>query len=91
MNDIYTNAVYNIATLAGGVGSFFPTRGLFITDPAAISLQGEKYGFRQDYKILGDDLWRYDTVDAPLTTRGWVLQEEILAQRTFLFGRRQVL
>ena len=74
-----------------GLARSFLFEGLFITDPATISLQGEEYGFRQDYKILDDDLWRCETVGAPLTTRGWVLQEEILARRTLLFGRRQVL
>lgn len=37
------------------------------------------------------DLWRGELTHVPLTKRGWVLQEEVLAARTIYFGARQVL
>jgi hypothetical protein len=46
---------------------------------------------RQSYLIYDLQLWRGELLHTPLSTRGWVLQEEILAPRTIYFGPRQVL
>ena len=51
----------------------------------------EDHALNQSYIINDSELWRGELQHMPLTTRGWVLQEEVLAPRTIYFGARQVL
>ncbi|CAK3877547.1 Hypothetical predicted protein [Lecanosticta acicola] len=47
----------------------------------------------QRYRLIEDllDLWRHEVEDAELNTRGWVVQERLLAPRVLHFGRNQIL
>jgi hypothetical protein len=43
-----------------------------------------------DYYLVENDFWIRDVDRAPLNTRGWVLQERLLAPRILHFGRNQL-
>jgi hypothetical protein len=92
MGDIYTHGVLNIAATASADG----TGGLFHSPPALspciVRVQDEK---SQQFSFIthGEDDYpkRIDGEHAPLNSRGWVLQEQLLSPRTIHFTYDEVL
>jgi len=92
MGDIYAHGVLNIAATASIDG----TRGLFHSPPALspciVRVQDEK---PQQFSFITHDerdcCRRIDGARAPLNSRAWVLQEQLLSPRTIHFTYDQVL
>ena len=88
---MYGNSFCNISALTGTDNGFFCSRSAVTINSDAPLLRKEEYGFEQSYVINDLQMWCGELSHMPLTTRGWVLQEEVLAPRTLYFGARQVL
>ncbi|OCT52293.1 hypothetical protein CLCR_08464 [Cladophialophora carrionii] len=91
MAEVFGNALYNISALSGRDDGLFCHRDPETISSSSVFLHGDDYHLSHSYLINDLDLWRGELVHMPLTTRGWVLQEEVLANRTLYFGARQVL
>lgn len=91
MAEVFGNALCNISALSGRQDSVFCSRNAEVISSDSVVVQSEGYGLSESYIINDLQLWRGELVHMPLTTRGWVLQEELLAPRTVYFGARQVL
>ena len=102
MYEVYTYATLNISA----TGSKSTSSGLFSKrDPLllrthSISLcldpsqwtqsQPQSSQTLTSYTIIDFFLWRASLAEAPLNTRGWVVQERLLAQRVLHFGSNQL-
>lgn len=91
MIEVYSNGVCNISALMGETTGIFASR-----DPSHVSVKMEHAGYstrqRPKNMVLRDNsLWAREVDNAPLGGRGWVLQEQLLAQRTLFFSPNQVL
>ncbi|EXJ59239.1 hypothetical protein A1O7_06671 [Cladophialophora yegresii CBS 114405] len=86
-----SNALCNISALSGRDDGLFCHRDPETISSSSVFLHHNDYHLSHSYLINDLDLWRGELVHMPLTTRGWVLQEEVLANRTLYFGARQVL
>ena len=91
MIEVYSNGVCNISALTGKTTGIFASR-----DPSHVSVKMEHAGYStrqrpRDTVFRDNSLWSREVDDAPLTRRGWVLQEQLLAQRTLFFSPTQVL
>ncbi|KAL2399883.1 hypothetical protein ABEF93_002573 [Exophiala dermatitidis] len=91
MAEIFGNALCNISALSGRQDGLFCTRAPELVNSDCVILNAENYDLKQSYFLNDLQLWRGELLHMPLTTRGWVLQEELLAARTIYFGSRQVL
>ncbi|KAK7903373.1 hypothetical protein LTR67_001392 [Exophiala xenobiotica] len=91
MAEVFGNALCNISALSGRQDGLFSTREPEVVSGDSVRLNAEDYGLSKSFLINDLQLWRGELIHMPLTTRGWVLQEEILAPRTVYFGARQVL
>lgn len=91
MAEVYGNAICNISALSGRDDGLFCTRSPEIMSCDSVILEQNTFQLNTSYLINDLQLWRGELVHMPLTTRGWVLQEEVLAPRTIYFGARQVL
>ncbi|KAL2421808.1 hypothetical protein ABEF95_007851 [Exophiala dermatitidis] len=91
MAEIFGNALCNISALSGRQDGLFCTRAPELVNSDCVVLNAEDYDLKQSYFLNDLQLWRGELLHMPLTTRGWVLQEELLAARTIYFGSRQVL
>lgn len=91
MADIYGNAICNISALSGRHDGLFSPRHPNLVNSDCVFLDQSSFGLKRHYLMNDLDLWPGEMVHMPLTSRGWVLQEEILAPRTIYFGSRQVL
>ncbi|KAH8589748.1 heterokaryon incompatibility protein-domain-containing protein [Bisporella sp. PMI_857] len=100
MADVYQHSACNIAATAGQDG----TNGCFsnMGDPCLawppitrVSLVKENYGSDDQildgwYHLVTDSFLKVELTQQPLCTRGWVVQERILAPRTLHFSARQM-
>lgn len=91
MAEVFGNALCNISALSGRQDGLFNTRDPEVVSSDSVRLDAEDHELSKSYLINDLQLWRGELIHMPLTTRGWVLQEEILAPRTVYFGARQVL
>ncbi|EXJ81644.1 hypothetical protein A1O1_07709 [Capronia coronata CBS 617.96] len=91
MAEVFGNATCNISALSGRHDSLFCTRVPDVVNSDCVLLEAQACNLRQSYLLNDLQLWRGELLHMPLTTRGWVLQEELLAPRTIYFGNRQVL
>jgi hypothetical protein len=91
MAEVFGNALCNISALSGREDGLFSTRDPEVVSSDSVRPNAEDHGLSKSYLINDLQLWRGELIHMPLTTRGWVLQEEILAPRTVYFGARQVL
>ncbi len=90
MCNVYAGSTINFAATAATQGDW----GLFFRrDPqlvkpckVQIDLPGRSGGL---YECVADSHWRLGVEDSPLASRGWVLQERLLAPRTLHFGQFQ--
>ena len=91
MAEVYGNAICNISALSGKDDGLFCARSPKTMNHDSVTLNQTAFQLNTSYLINDFQLWRGELIHMPLTTRGWVLQEEILAPRTIYFGARQVL
>lgn len=91
MAEVYGNAICNISALSGKDDGLFCNRSPEIMNSDSVILDHSSLRLNASYLINDLQLWRGELIHMPLTRRGWVLQEEVLAPRTIYFGSRQVL
>ncbi|KAK5051436.1 hypothetical protein LTR84_003088 [Exophiala bonariae] len=91
MAEVYGNAICNISALSGKDDGLFCDRIPATMNCDSVILDQTAFQLNTSYLINDFQLWRGELIHMPLTTRGWVLQEEVLALRTIYFGTRQVL
>lgn len=101
MGDVYTNSTLNIMATASrdSHGGLYRNR-----DPEVVlklvrvetawthhTGTATEMGARRNYYLADRDLWQDSVAEAPLNTRGWVLQERVLSPRALHFGSHQLL
>lgn len=91
MAEVFGNALCNISALTGKHDGLFCTRAPEVVSSDCVVLDRQSLGLNQSYLLNDLQLWRGELLHMPLTSRGWVPQEELLAPRTIYFGSRQVL
>ncbi|KEF57182.1 uncharacterized protein A1O9_07372 [Exophiala aquamarina CBS 119918] len=91
MAEVYGSAICNISALSGKDNGLFCTRTPEIMNSDSVILDQATFQLNTSFLINDLQLWRGELIHMPLTNRGWVLQEEVLAPRTIYFGSRQVL
>jgi hypothetical protein len=91
MKDVYGGAVVNIVAghSTGPEDSLFHTKDRLFAQSAIIRSEW-KYTRSSDNIIWNHTNIKQDFESAPLTRRGWVFQELMLAPRTLQFGKTQV-
>jgi hypothetical protein len=89
MGDIYSGSYCNIAATRGNEDeALLGSRPVKIVEPSVVP--DPQSGSSDKSYILGyDDFWCNSLLDTRLHTRGWVLQERLLAPRTIHFGQEQ--
>lgn len=93
MADVYKNALLNIAALSAedDEGGCFFQRDPSRVAPLMVHLRLGSNDIPTAYVPQGEhDAWTLNFADQPLLSRGWVLQERLLAPRVLYFGREQV-
>ncbi|KAH7024930.1 heterokaryon incompatibility protein-domain-containing protein, partial [Microdochium trichocladiopsis] len=97
MGDVYSNSTLNIMATAsrdshGGLARERDPEAalrLVCVETAWLQIQGQTT--RRTYHLAIQDMWRTAVAEAPLNTRGWVLQERVLSPRALHFGSQQLL
>ena len=91
MGKIYSNSFCNIsaADAPDGQHTTFHSRGLRYLKPQIAQLN--LTGHARSYLISDVKFWTKEVSDAPINTRGWVLQERLLPPRVLHFGKHQTL
>jgi hypothetical protein len=90
MGKIYTHAFLNISAALSetGMESLFARGPWSAAIPAHVEI--DLNGRPEQYHVLDGDLWKNEVDEAPLSRRGWVFQERILAKRVIHFGPSQI-
>lgn len=90
MADVYKNAVCSIsaAWAEDSTQGLYRTRDQRLLQPLPVKTTLQRGA--SDYNILIDDSWDCYVYNAPLFSRGWVLQEHLLSPRIFYFGRHEL-
>jgi hypothetical protein len=87
MHTVYKHAHCNIAATAS-TGS---NGGLFFERPRVRRHCNVFIPSTQNrYSLVDKDFWKKEVEESPLLSRGWVLQERLLAPRVLHFGRQQL-
>ncbi|KAL9105774.1 MAG: hypothetical protein Q9227_009122 [Pyrenula ochraceoflavens] len=92
MHKVYACSTLTIAATSASNShcGLFSKRSPASTNPPVIRLCKE--GFQtQRWRVIDNAMWTKEVDDAPLTQRGWVLQERLLSRRVIHFGRNQIL
>jgi hypothetical protein len=91
MGEIYSNADCNIAATwaSDGGDGCFNKRDPFTVTPTTIMLNLEN-GQSREFQFSGHYTYNEDITDAPLNTRGWVVQERYLARKQLSFAKNKV-
>jgi hypothetical protein len=105
MDSIYRGGVLNIAAtgFADGSNGLFVERNPDLITPICVSVQTEASRDQQlaefhrssgppdvRYDLVRTGIWSDGVTKAPLSKRGWVLQERALSVRTVHFGKQQL-
>lgn len=92
MQEVYANALCNIAALTARTDSLFSSRDPSRTDSHNVILDPLKLNHGLDTPVLLHDeyRWHFNVDRSPLSRRGWVLQEQLLARRTLYYGADQI-
>ncbi|KAK0108108.1 hypothetical protein ONS95_002930 [Cadophora gregata] len=91
MREVYSGAIVTIsaANSPSTHSGIFSTRKLGISRVGSIWKSEEKSG--NVYLRSGSELWDHSLQTSALQTRGWTLQEGLLAPRTLSFGQQQMM
>ncbi|KAI9685013.1 MAG: hypothetical protein M1822_005405 [Bathelium mastoideum] len=91
MQEVYGNSYLSLAAVSADNCE----QGLFrqrTSSGAPPSVTSVNWGCRDTKSVvIREDFWKGEVLSEPLYTRGWVLQERMLAPRILHFQRRQVL
>lgn len=90
MQKVYGNSFLSLAAVSAEnyVQGLFRTRRSDGLPPSSVAVQ---WGYQTtNCQVVREDLWEGEVLSEPLFTRGWVLQERLLAPRILHFQRRQV-
>jgi hypothetical protein len=94
MGEIYSNSFLTIAASRGrGTHvSCFSTRNPSLLKPSAFNsppdIKSQRYGSGKFY-VIDATIWKSAVSEAPLNSRGWVIQERLLSPRTVHFCSEQ--
>ncbi|KXJ94922.1 heterokaryon incompatibility protein-domain-containing protein [Microdochium bolleyi] len=107
MGDVYKNSTINIMATASrdSHGGLFRERadpqtgldtlGLIHVEAAWSTVEDggahRVFPMGTSLQLTELDLWQVSVAEAPLNTRGWVLQERVLSPRALHFGKEQLL
>lgn len=91
MQDIYSNAVCNLSALTASAESLFVSRTPLAIGSRNVPLSPLKHRVDTPVMLRDEDLWVMAVDISALAERGWVLQEQLLAQRTLYFSANQIL
>ena len=90
MLQIYSNAVCNISASQGRSDAVFVSHQPgYINTTHVLSQEPEIQRHCRIY-LRDSQLWKREVEKAPLNSRGWVLQEQLLGTRTLYFGKTQM-
>lgn len=91
MNQVYRNAFLTLGAMASpdAHGGLFRSRDLGMASPLPVNLQTEKHG-NVECLLIKSDFWHSYVRQAPMSQRGWVVQERILAPRSLYFCESQL-
>jgi hypothetical protein len=92
MGDVYRNAHCSISAAAGHNQGLFVQRDPRDVYPCVIKPQHALWtgGDCQEWYCLPRDIFEQNVTRSPLFTRGWVVQEHILAPRILHFTKQQI-
>jgi hypothetical protein len=87
MRLIYKNCLVNIAATGAEDGSmgFFFDRDPIFASPCRLKVKKTR-----THDFVPSSVWLHDVNYAPLNSRAWVVQEQLLAPRVLHFGKRQL-
>ena len=104
MGEVYRNSACNIGATGSlnSDGGLFHYRNPVDILPLSIETQwlpetsiknwaSDRIELNDNYTIFEKDFWNKELSNAPLLSRGWVVQERILCPRMLHFGARQIL
>ncbi|EEU34183.1 uncharacterized protein NECHADRAFT_85399 [Fusarium vanettenii 77-13-4] len=91
MRNVYGFAVVNIVAghSDGPQDGLFPPRNLASVESVVVQSKWDNQ-IKTNYLLWDESALQDDFESAPLTQRGWVFQERLLAPRILQFGKRQV-
>jgi hypothetical protein len=92
MADIYSGSTCNIAASASpsaSAGCFFERDDSFIR-PCTVDVAQYMWKKNARFQIYDTQMFNEDFKTGPLRSRGWVMQEVLLAPRVMYFHRRQI-
>jgi len=93
MHNVYKNSLLNIAAMASHniQGGLFRSRNQADIKPCIVRADWTmETGAERECFVLLNEFWPADVSNAPLNTRGWVLQERLLAPRLLHFGEERI-
>ncbi len=89
MANIYMNSFFNISAISAS-SSHDGLPSSYELHPRVVNTVWVD-GRAGTYRLINPDFWRERVTDAQVNTRGWVLQERVLAPRVLHFGFDQLL
>ncbi|KAI7789188.1 hypothetical protein LA080_005293 [Diaporthe eres] len=91
MNQVYRNAFLTLGAMASpdAHGGLFRRRDPGMASPMPVKIQTEKYGV-VECLLIKSDFWHDHVRQAPMSQRGWVVQERILTPRSLYFCESQL-
>lgn len=91
MNQVYRNAFLTLGAMASpdAHGGLFRRRDPRMASPLPVTIQTEKYG-SVECLLIKSDFWHSHVRQAPMSQRGWVVQERILSPRSLYFCESQL-
>jgi hypothetical protein len=90
MDDVYSNAVFNIAATSAKNGYEGLYRERNVQDVELCKFEAEWTSTPGVHTLISRKLWQTQIEGSPLRKRSWVLQEMYLSRRNIHFGKTQV-
>lgn len=92
MGHVYENSFCNIAATAASNSDegCFKARDISMVQPCTIKTTWSNQ-INESWEIMAESFWASRIAQAPLNSRGWVVQERWLSPRILHYGRHQIL